>query len=218
MSAAGFKREIPERVSKKFIRRKLHEKGYKYRRIKPKPKKASNDRYEYESLPETISFIAQALGEYGESIFFLDKVKFPLHSTGEYCWVKDAGNIMFNDRLDNMTLHFIALCSKNGFVAFQIFLDEITATDVLYFLTEFLRTYVTAPNMMILLDNAAWHKAEILRLNPVYMFLWFNAPKVFEVNLIENSFSAIKTEFKTRKVHEHLLDEVQKVFVPPIGD
>ena len=135
LSAAGFKREIPERVSKKFIRRKLHEKGYKYRRIKPKPKKASNDRYEHESLPETISFIAQALGEHGESIFFLDEVKFPLHCTGEYCWVKDGGNIMFNDRLDNMTLHVIALCSKNGFVAFQIFLEEITATVVLYFLT-----------------------------------------------------------------------------------
>ena len=96
MSAGGIKRALPHRVSKRFIRKKLHERGYKYKRIKPKPTKASLQRYEHESLPETISFIVQALSEHGESIFFLDEVKFPLHCTGEYCWVRAGEELVFN--------------------------------------------------------------------------------------------------------------------------
>ena len=157
LTAADVMREIPARVSKKIIRRRLKEKGFAYKRIK-KPgttQKTSHERYRDPGLPSTISMISQLFGRLDKEIFFLDEAKFPLHSTGQYCWLKKETELMYNDRPDNTTLHAICLCSKHDFVAVQFFLDEIKTADVLYFLKTFLSTHVTSPEIIILLDNAA---------------------------------------------------------------
>jgi hypothetical protein len=219
-SAADFKREIPIPVSKKFVRKRLKAKGYQYKRIKGpfSVKKNNEERYEHPCLQETISMVAQTFGQLEKEIFWLDEVKFPLQSTGQYAWVKEGTKPAYNDRPQNLTLHAICLCDRTNFKAVQFFLDEIKSNDILYFIKTFLNTYVTAPETIILLDNATWHKSEDIRQSEVYQFLWFNAPGVFEANLIENAFSAIKTQFRTRKETESLVDELtmmKRLFVDP---
>ena len=210
-SAAGFKRQLSTRVSKKFIRKRLRSKGFKYKRIKPLPQKQRQERYEDARVPLALSSCTRALEDDQVRLFFLDEVKFPLHSTGSYAWVAPGQDLVFNDRPENLTLSVVAICSLTGFEAIQVFLEEITSVDTLFFLVSFLNSLEVNKPVMILLDNAKWHVGNVVRKSPVFQYLSFNSPKLFEVNLIENSFSAVKTEFRGRRMLTNLGDEVHAI-------
>lgn len=208
-TAGGIKRQLGTKVSKKFIRRRFLAKGYVYKRLRKTGTRKLADRYRNQRVDAVYSTVSQGFQETDNVLYFLDEIKFPLSSTGGFCWMANGEDLIFNDRDDNLTLHAIAICDSNGFTAFQIFLDEINSVDVLYFVTTFLNSRGQDKQLTIILDNAAWHNSHIVQQSPVFTYFLFNSPRFYEGNLIENSFSAIKDTFRTRRVFSHLYDEVE---------
>ena len=55
----------------------------------------------------------------------------------------------------------------------------------------------------ILLDNASWHKAEMINKAKASDFLFFNEARMFQLNIIENAFSFVRHAFRIRLRRSH---------------
>jgi transposase len=200
----------PNIVSKRFIQRTYRAKGFKYLRLRKTGKKKVIERYLHERIPSIYSLASQGFeAAEDECVYFLDECKFPLHSTGAYCWVKNSEDLVFNDREDNMIIHVIALCDRNGWIAFQICLEEVRSADFLYFVRTVLNRIASDKRVKIILDNGSWHCSKVIQNSDIFRFLAYNAPYFYEGNLIEMGFSAVKDTFRTRRVYHSLQDEIQ---------
>ena len=96
---------------------------------------------------------------------YCDEVKFPLYQTPTHAWLKpeERDKIIYNRRdLANLTLTVIAVCSTKGFIAVQVFNEEVTGAGFVYFLTELSNKLNPRKRYLILTDNATWHTASIV--------------------------------------------------------
>jgi stress-induced morphogen len=72
----------------------------------------------------------------------------------------------------------------------------------------------------IVLDNASWHTSEAVRNTDVHRFFCFNVPGVFQLNMIENSFSGVRNDFRHRTVCDSLakeIEQISKLFLPNVN-
>ena len=63
----------------------------------------------------------------------------------------------------------------------------------------------------VLADNASWHKSKLIKESDVMRFLFFNEPGQYRLNIIENSFSAIRLDYRSRPETERLLKELEQI-------
>ena len=61
----------------------------------------------------------------------------------------------------------------------------------------------------ILADNATWHTAKSISSTKAFSFLYFNAPRLFQSNAIENCFSFVRADFRRRPLVKTLEDEAR---------
>ena len=147
-------------------------------------------------------------------MLFIDEIKFPLNQTARYQWIKkgETPAIKLNRRptQDGM-LTAIALCSTTQFLAVQIYQSEIQGKDFLNFLNTAIMGLPTDKSYLILADNATWHHASCVQSTKAHSFLLFNVPRMFYINMIENSFSGVRAEYRKRPLVESVERECELI-------
>ena len=96
-------------------------------------------------------------------------------------------------------------------MAVQIYKREVRGEDFLYFLQEAMRLVPTSNKVSVLADNATWHKAAIVMQTAASKAMEFNAPGLFQANLIENAFSFIRAEFRKRQTVDTYEEEARQL-------
>lgn len=208
-STSSVKQRMPE-VSKKFVASTLKKNGLRYRRIRHTrpPRQFSSD-----EVCRVLSTALPAFDRDDESLLFLDEVIFPLNHTPTHCWRRkedtDAG---YKERTQCKTqLTCIALCSKTRVIAIQLHTEEMQAQAIIHFLTEVLQRHRTTNKVVVLLDNAKYHSAQLVRESSVGPYLLFSVPRCWELNLIEVLFSKAKEKWQRRPSVRCAEEEVSQV-------
>ena len=206
-SAGDVKRIVPQ-CSKRYIANTMKQRGLRYlktarSRLNPEPRL-----YKASDMQQLISTCTQALLQNDETLFFLDEVSFPLNNSSEYAWCRPDSIPQYNRRPDDRTLHAIAVCSHMGFKAVQVYTDSINKEAILYFMKQFLQSIELGKRIVVLMDNAGWHHANLVSGSGLAEVILYNIPKMYELNLIENAFAAIKSGFRRRPVAKGVEQEV----------
>lgn len=189
-----------ERVSKRFIRKRLLASGKKYVKLQRARKAGDGRRFDLEQLKTVLWTALQAMEGTDEQILFLDEVEFPAYCTSDYAWCQPQDRPVYNRRLDTDSLFAICLCSKKRMIAAQVFRERINKEAMHFFLTEVLKRLPASQKLVILLDNAGWHKARLISQSSMTRLLLFNVSRCWEANLIENCFSKLKDRWRRRPV------------------
>ena len=101
----------------------------------------------------------------------------------------------------------MVLCSCKSFIGFQVCLEDIRGIEFLNFLQRSIQT-LPEGKYKILADCATWHRGPVIESTPSNQFLLLNIPGLFEINMIENSFSAIRAAFRRRPTFETIAEEI----------
>ena len=216
LTVADHKRRVPQ-CSKKFIAKRLKDvHGLRYLRLKRERKNPDKNPYDIRKANRTLFKSVtltsmQAFARGGETILYMDECEFPLYHTPEYCWTNRADMPVYNRRAEETSLHVIGLCSQERYVAIQVLENHPNKYDIHYFLTNFLTNWKSSDRLIILLDNAGWHVANTIMKGEFKELLLYSVPYMFQLNLIELTFSKAKAEWRKRPVVESLEEEVQAV-------
>jgi hypothetical protein len=208
-STRDYKRVVGK-FSVKKIRKELKELGLRWKKMPRKRVKSVDKKCDKEKMQQVISHIVSSLGSAEREVLYADEMKFPLNQTPSYFWQgRDREEEVYNNRSENITVTAIALCSTKGFVAVQYFLDEVKAVDFLYFMQEVMERLPKDKEYSVLVDNAGWHIANLMKNSDVWRFLTFNVPGQYRVNLIENSFSGVRAMWRQRPEVESIVEVVE---------
>ena len=212
MGVSDIKRLHPT-FSKKMILEELHDKGLKYRPLPRQRKNPTTQPPSSTRVCRVISHLCQALADNTAEILYCDEMKFPLFQTSTHAWTSlpQEERAVYNRRPDERQLTAIAMCSTRGFVAVQIFSREITGNDFLFFMNKAIASLPAGRSYSCLLDNASWHKALPLATSEVSKFFFFNEPRMFQLNIIENAFSFVRSAFRKRPVVETMQEEAREI-------
>lgn len=203
-----YKRRVPT-CSKKYIRRRLKASGRRYVKLDLGRKGRERDPFDKKELKRVIWTVVQAMAQDKETILFLDEAVFPCNQTSEYCWMRKGERMVYNRREKTESLYVIALCSQNGYVAFQVHTKEPNKEATHFFLTEVLKRLKMEDKVVILLDNAGWHHSNLVQKSKMSEFLLFNVAYCWESNMIENTFSKMKSLWRQRRVAKTADEEVE---------
>ena len=207
---SDLKRRHPD-FSKRLIARQLKATGHRWLLMRKNMKTVKKERYNDKEVLAVVQHLAQSLSNNQVDTFYLDEVHFPLAQTSDHHWtLKDyEGHDLYYNRRQacDEKLSAIAMCSTSGFVAIQIFKKEICGEDFLFFIQEAFKKVPHKTKISVLADNASWHKAECVSQSKAFKALHFNAPGLFQANLIENAFSFIRSEFRKRPLVDTVEEE-----------
>ena len=188
--------------SRQYIRKRLKETGHHWLKVRMTEKHPRKAAYTDLEVLATVRHLSQCLVNPQVETFYLDEVHFPLFQTSDHHWSQAdyrGHNEFYNRRFANEDkLTVIAMCSLQRFVAIQVYQKEVRGEDFLFFLQEAMRLVPTGSKISVLADNATWHKAAIVMKTPASKAMEFNAPGLFQANLIENAFSFVRSEFRKR--------------------
>jgi len=132
-------------------------------------------------------------------VLYCDEMKFPLFQTSTHSWTSqlDCYRGVYNRREDDRVLTAIALCSTKGFLGVQVYKQEVTGPDFLYFLNSIIAGLPQTKSYTVLADNASWHHANIVDRSAVSGFIFFNEPRMFQQNIIRIQFRESSVQKET---------------------
>ena len=202
--------------SRKKILEALHDKGFRYRLLPKEKKNKEEPIVNSTRICRVISHITQGICDRNTVVLYIDEMKFPLYQTAEKRWThvlslrQDA--FVYNRRpVPDAQLTAIALCSLEKFEAVQFFKHEVTGADFLYFINTAISKLPPLKHYTIITDNASWHHADVVAKSKSYKFLYFNEPRLFQLNVIENAFSHIRHAFRCRPIVDSASEEVKNL-------
>lgn len=208
-TTSDYKRVIPQ-CSKRYIAKTLKSHGLKYVKTRRERREPVRRQAPWKEIKRVVWPSIQAFARNDETLLYLDEAEFPLVNSSEYCWARPDDRPLYNRRpAEHQSLHLIALCSQQRMVAIQIHTEHPNAQATLYFLTTVLDRVNRNGRVMILLDNAGWHLANLVKYSAVYQFLLFNVSRYWELNLIELTFAKAKDEWRRRSLAQNLQEEVE---------
>lgn len=214
-NVTDLKRQFPS-FSRSRILSELHRTGYRYRPLQRQRKVPKYDPPDSTNVCRVISHLAQALDDPRAEVLYTDEVKFPVFQTATHYWGhKDTqyqDRPIYNRRKDDEAkITVIALCSTTRMIAAQAFSKEVTGQDFLFFLTTVISRLPVGKKYTILADNAKWHHANVVGESPARKFLFYNVPRMFYLNLIENTFSFVRSAFRKRPYYRTLEEEARAI-------
>ena len=224
MTVADLKRRHPS-FSRKAILKHLHAQGYRYRLLPKNMRNPEQRIINSTSVCRLISHMTQAITDPNTTILYIDEMKFPLYQTSERRWQHPDSalqdSIIYNRRTaHDRSLTAIALCSLEKFEAVQIFEREINGDDFLYFLNAAIAHLPAGRHYTIIADNATWHNSEAVRRSKASDYLYFNEPRMFQLNIIENAFSFVRCGFRKRPIVVTVEEEAKnilRIFFDPVN-
>jgi len=198
--------------SRKFILKELHKQKRRWCKLRKEPLskfKPPNSK----DVCSVISHVAQVLSTPMAQMMYLDEMKLPFHQASEHQWALKSDDEPVYSKRDTSEggLTALALCSTQSFYAVQLFQREVTGDDFVFFLNNVIPTLPEGRRVSILADNATWHKSKAVVKSKGFKYLFFNVPHMFQLNLIENAFSAIRNEFRRRPLAENLEAEAKNI-------
>ena len=214
-ATVGDLKRIHPVFSRKWISRQLRRTGLRWKMLEKNMKVPKKDDTKSKQVVSVVRHLAQSLINRKVDIYYIDEMHLPLVQTSTRHWTlthKDNSQeqLMYNRRpVEDTKLSVIAMCSLTSFVAIQVFQKDITADDFLYFLQEALTKVPERSRVTILADNATWHTARSIACTKTFSFLYFNAPRLFQSNAIENCFSFIRADFRRRPLVKSLEEEAR---------
>lgn len=205
-------KRLHPRFSRKFILRELHKQERRWRKLRKEPLsrfKPPNSK----DVCAVVSHLTQVLSTPMARMMYLDEMKLPFHQASEHLWtLKSEEDTVYTKREDTEGgLTALALCDTQSFYAVQLFQREVTGDDFVFFLNNVVPTLPEGRRVSILADNATWHKSKAVMKSKGFKYLFFNVPHMFQLNLIENAFSAIRSEFRRRPLAESLEEEAKNI-------
>jgi hypothetical protein len=216
ISVSDHKRRTPI-CSKKFIARRMREvHGLRYLKLKRERRDPTKDKYSPSradrSLVRSVVLTSmQAFARGNETLLYLDECEFSLCHTPDYCWAKADELPVYNRRGVEESLHVIGLCSQERYLAIQVLDGHPNKNDIYYFITNFLANWTSSGRLVILLDNAGWHVANTVLKSGFKELLLYNVPRMYQLNLIELTFSKAKAEWRKRPIAENKGEEVEEL-------
>ena len=208
---ADLKRANP-RCSRKYIGRRLHKTGFRWRMMAKNMKKPPKERRNSEEIIAVISHLVQALNSPNTTVIYIDEVHFPLFQTAERRWTLglQEDGLFYNRRdVPDVKLSVVAACDLTGFVAIQVFKNDVNSNDFLCLLQSMLERFSDRDRVTVLADNATWHTSASVKQTEASKYLHFNVPGLFRINAIENSFSFVRSEFRKRPLVKSLEEEAR---------
>lgn len=206
---SDLKRALPS-FSRKLIARKLKESGHRWLQMVKRRKVPKEESHQSKAIVDLVSHLTQAMIAPSTDVLYVDEVHFPLEQTATHHWTRPelAEEQVYNRReVQPAKLSVIAICSLSGFVAAQVFKQDISMDDFLFFLQSVLSQYAPGRRITVLADNATWHTTPKVVGTKAGKCLFFNIPGLFQANIIENAFSFIRAEFRKRQLVETLEEE-----------
>ena len=202
--------------SRKAITKALKKTGKRYTKIATKPKAKKKVTMNYSHLQTIMATILDGLHHPDRRILFCDEMKLPLYQTSSHAWLdreRTTGEqkVEMQARPESTMLVAMVLCSTTGFESVQINAGDIRTNDFLDFIQTSLMLLDPKKQYRIVADNPQWHKGEIMLKSRANDFLLFNIPGLFQLNLIENAFSAVRAAFRRRPVVESLAEEISQL-------
>lgn len=159
-----------------------------------------------------MSIVVSGLGDRANSdIVFVDQFKMVCRQTPTKGWLTKDADMLFDARPDNLTLTACVACSVDKFLGAMYFLRELTSHDFVHFLCELSFRLSLKKRWRILLDNAPWHSANLVKSSIFSSLLIFNIPGLYQLNFIEESFGKVRHRFRSRKVVDSLREEVEQM-------
>ena len=206
-------RRLHRSFSRKWISRQLRRSGFKYLMMIKRRRIAKKDTNKGTKVISTLNHLSEAIAAQDVLTLYVDEVHFPLYQTTTHHWKRpnhpDDPEMVYNRRPfpEDQKLSVIALCSLKGFVAVQVYKQDIKAEDFLFFIQEVVARLPKDKRVTILADNATWHTAKVINESKAGKFLFLNAPGLFRANAIENAFSFVRAEWRKRRHVETLEEE-----------
>lgn len=146
--------------------------------------------------------------------YFMDQFKMPLAQNPQKTWMLEQGAMLKTRDVETpITLTCNMITSHAGVHSYQIFQGEIRAKDVQFFLVSFVRSLDSTrieqrKSVRIILDQASWQTAKLVRTHWTGKMLLFNSPRRLQFNLIELYFLCLRKEFEARDSGKGTSDEL----------
>ena len=212
--------------SRKWIAKRLRESGYRFLKMVKKKRNPGPDVNRTTRAKAVVKHLAQAHSETDIINIYVDEVHFMLVQTSTHNWRsydQAEDDMVYNRRPwpEKAKLTVIAACTIKGFIAIQIFKQDINAEEFLFFLQSLLVSLPPRSKVTVLADNASCHTAGVVKVARAGKFLFMNSPGLFRANAIENAFSFIKAEWRKRPQVESFEEEAHqlvRIFFDPLNE
>lgn len=214
LSLRGLKRKVPS-FSVAFIKKRLMTLKFKYRQLlKVKQKSKMKPEKPVSEYLTVSSGLTRALEVSPVQLGFVDQWKAVLSQTPKHAWLLDGehAEIIYNNRPESLTLTLCILCDQTRYRFAQVFLHELNSVDFAYFMVQCLSRLRPADGpVKVLADRASWQKSELLKKIDVDRFMLWNIPGRPQMNMIEGTFSGLRSNFRSREEVESLGDEIRNL-------
>lgn len=207
-------KRIHPTFSRKYILNVLKTSGFKWKKVRRERKNPKPVSHDSRNICRVISHTFQGLQNEETEMLYVDEMKFPLVQNSKYHWAQNGvrDKVIYSQRdVEELVFTAVVMCSTKEFLAVQFYKGEISGRDFYYFLNESILRLPENKKYSILLDNASWHRTYVVTETPLNIFLKFNEPRMFQINLIENAFSAIRHDFRKRPLVKTQEDEVRQI-------
>jgi hypothetical protein len=203
-SSTDHKRILPQ-FSKRFIRNRIKATGRHYF-TKPKKRRLALPAADQRAL-DLLSTLAQGFSEQVNTLLWFDISEFSLVSSPNGAWeLGRERNRPPRPRRDVTKLYLLAICSKEGLVAYKVHVRPVTGQQIKHFLLEVLEKANLPNHVRILLDNSQPNTTLQRRTN-ITRLLLYNIEYSPQYNLIEMMFSKMKSSWNSRPITPTLRDE-----------
>jgi hypothetical protein len=186
-------------ISRQSISKSLKKRGYVWaKNLNVKNKRKERKEYSKDQLISNISILRTAFVKKIGGLFFVDEIKLNKNMVPCRSWRSKGSKQVHQIEKNPPTLTCIVACTESETVALQYFKQEITGLDYLYFISK-LRRYAEMIGYKyfgVFHDNASWHCSIFLKNKQIFKYFIFNLKGFYDLNLIENSFSFIKSRFR----------------------
>ena len=199
--------------SKTKILEELHKRGLKYKPLPRQRKIPTSQPPNSTRVCRVISHLCQGMSDRNVEVLYCDEMKFPLFQSSTHAWtdLPEEERSIYNRRPDERQLVAIALCSTKGFVAVQVYPKDVSGTDFLYFMNKAIAFLPPYKQYTCLLDNAGWHLSNLVAGSQASKFFFFNEPRMFQLNIIENAFSFVRDAFRKRPQVDTMEEEAREI-------
>jgi transposase len=146
-------------------------------------------------------------------IFFLDEGRFGLQSTVSRIWAKRGEPVYTKVQQGYESFYIYSCVSPHFGESFSLFLPEINTGMMNIFLEELSKEY-SNNEILIVLDQAGWHRAKNLKVPP-HITLLFLPPYSPELNPVEKLWQWLRKEITHNQLFrtlEALMDALEEEF------
>lgn len=204
-STALHKRSNPS-FSRSFIANRLKLLGYSYKTLLRVKKQKSKRVVPKEDFIKLLGNFQTSM-EKRVKLLFVDQFKMVFKQTPTKAWQSKAQGLIYDDREDSLIVTACVACTMTGYLGCQFFIQEMNSIDFMYFTKSLLARCFRSEPIMICVDRAPWHTSSQVQSSEIKDYLLYNIPGFPMSNLIENSFSALRLEFRSRPILDSLAKE-----------